>query len=135
LNILDGVCYNVHWESNVLKSFQDCFDLSPNHKWFVGPEEYVQHFPLDLQNERKMVPFLPGDMLQVSFIIIFFSLEMTAIVAFLQSAKNCFEMRAYFAFFTSNKKLTSIPTKTKIPVLSSLVLSLVQKTLTAFQTN
>ena len=62
---LDGVCYNVHWETNVLKSLQDCFDLSTSHQWYVGPEEYEQHFPLKIENERKSVPFLPGDMLQV----------------------------------------------------------------------
>ena len=35
-----------------------------DNKWFGGPEEYYQRFPLESSAQRKLVPYLPGDMLQ-----------------------------------------------------------------------
>lgn len=64
--ILDDVCYDIMWTSTILKSFEDCFNLEDEHYWFVGPEEYEQHFPIKADNQRRPVPYLPGDMLQVS---------------------------------------------------------------------
>jgi hypothetical protein len=34
--------------------------------WYGGPEELIQHFPMRPDNPRASVPYLPGDMLQVS---------------------------------------------------------------------
>ena len=39
-------------------------------KWYGGAEELKQHFPLNPDESRKRVPFLPGDMLQVDFIVL-----------------------------------------------------------------
>lgn len=60
----DGQCYEVNWSVNQLSSAMDCFKIG-EAKWFVGAEEYFQHFPMELeQNKRTLVPFLPGDMFQ-----------------------------------------------------------------------
>ena len=34
--------------------------------WFGGPEELVQRFPISKTATRQRIPYLPGDMLQVS---------------------------------------------------------------------
>ena len=48
-------CYNVQWQNQKyipyrkdasLKSMTDCFLLEDGTYWFVGPEEYHQHFPM-----------------------------------------------------------------------------------------
>jgi hypothetical protein len=59
-----GVCYTVEWTSKCLTSLEDSFDVSKGF-WFVGPEQYEQHFPLKAdQCRRDPVPLLPGDFLQ-----------------------------------------------------------------------
>ena len=72
----DGVCYNINWKSEVLKSLQDCFDLTEGHRWFAGPEEYEQHFPISHDSERRSVPYVPGDMLQVSNSLLILQLQL-----------------------------------------------------------
>ena len=42
---------------------RDCFDIGSDF-WYGAAEEYQQHFPLQTDNIRKEVPYLPGDMLQ-----------------------------------------------------------------------
>ena len=64
IQAFDDTCYDITWTSDVLNGFKDCFDLNPETKWFGGPEEYYQHFPLENSNVRESVPYLPGDMLQ-----------------------------------------------------------------------
>ena len=61
-----GICYEVSWEISSLVSATDCFELGSGY-WFGGAEEKFQRFPMDNSDNKKgMVPFLPGDMLQVS---------------------------------------------------------------------
>ena len=38
-------------------------DISHSY-WYGGPEELVQHFPMRVDNARRRVAYLPGDMLQ-----------------------------------------------------------------------
>ena len=64
IQALDDTCYAIAWTTNTLNGFRDCFDIDPETKWFGGPEEYYQHFPLNNSNVRDSVPYLPGDMLQ-----------------------------------------------------------------------
>ena len=64
LNPTDENCADIQWESKILKSFTDCFDIEDDTKWFGGPEEYYQRFPMDPNFPRESVPYLPGDMLQ-----------------------------------------------------------------------
>ena len=35
--------------------------------WFGGPEELVQRFPISKTATRQRIPYLPGDMLQVTY--------------------------------------------------------------------
>ena len=48
-------CYDIQWQNQKyipyrgdtsLRSMTDCFLLEDETFWFVGPEEYHQHFPL-----------------------------------------------------------------------------------------
>ena len=64
IRAFDDTCYDITWTTNVINGFKDCFVLNPQTKWFGGPEEYYQHFPMDHSANRKSVPYLPGDMLQ-----------------------------------------------------------------------
>lgn len=62
---IDSFCSEIKWTSDVVQEFQDCFAISKDTtKWFGGPEEYYQHFPMDGNAVRESVPYLPGDMLQ-----------------------------------------------------------------------
>ena len=36
-------------------------------RWFGGPEELVQRFPMSKTATRQRIPYLPGDMLQVTY--------------------------------------------------------------------
>ena len=59
------ICYEVKWRVDGLSSATDCFDLGEGF-WFGGAEEKFQRFPMDNEDNKKlMVPFVPGDMLQV----------------------------------------------------------------------
>ncbi len=59
-------CYDVSWSTRILRSHRDCFDIGTesNTKWFGGPEEYYQHFPLNASFTRETVPYLPGNYLK-----------------------------------------------------------------------
>lgn len=61
-------CYDLTWTTNSLQAHMDCIDIDDGRgtKWFGGPEEYYQHFPMNNSFTREKVPYLPGDMLQDS---------------------------------------------------------------------
>jgi len=62
-----GNCYDITWTTDHLNIIEDCFDIEEGGvKWYGGAEELKQHFPLNPDETRKRVPFLPGDMLQNS---------------------------------------------------------------------
>ena len=51
----DDTCYDITWQNREyipfrgeasLRSMTDCFLLEDDTHWFVGPEEYYQHFPM-----------------------------------------------------------------------------------------
>ena len=51
----DDACYDISWQNqeyipfrgeSSLRSMTDCFVLEDDTHWFVGPEEYHQHFPM-----------------------------------------------------------------------------------------
>lgn len=56
-------CYSIIWQTELLRGFKDCIEIGNAH-WYVGPEEFYQHFPLDRSATRQSVAYLPGDMLQ-----------------------------------------------------------------------
>ena len=65
---VDDTCHELKWTSSYLNSIEDCFELDTSidnsTQWFVGPEEFYQHFPLNESFVREQTPYLPGDMLQ-----------------------------------------------------------------------
>ena len=56
----DDVCYWVKWVTRGLNSVRDCFEFGGKTRWFVGPEENEQHFPLSKTAVRNSIPYLPG---------------------------------------------------------------------------
>ena len=51
----ENSCYDIRWQNQKyvpsrgdasLSSMTDCFLLEDDTYWFVGPEEYYQHFPM-----------------------------------------------------------------------------------------
>ena len=72
----DGVCYDVAWQARTLERLMDYIDIGTdqvycffnwthnpilcvfsyqNTVWFGGPEEKVQHFPMQPSNTRPEV--------------------------------------------------------------------------------
>ena len=72
----DGICYDVAWQARTLERLMDCIDIGTDQVycflnwthnpilclftyqstvWFGGPEEKVQHFPMQPSNTRPEV--------------------------------------------------------------------------------